>query len=389
MRIGLFVTCLTDTLFPDTGQAVVAVLERLGHQVDFPAAQACCGQMHFNTGYRREAVPMVRGFAAAFGGFEAIVTPSASCASMVREYYPRWPPRPGDAGLARAVAEVAPRTLRAVRVPGRRARGDRRGRVLPAPGDLPPELPLAADAPGRRRAAAAAARGARPGPGRPARRRGLLRVRRHVRGEERRRVGRDAARTRWRRSASSGAEVLCAADNSCLMHIGGALARQRSGVAVMHLAEILARTEDGAASRAPIRARPGMPDRAASGHADLPGHAAVPGRGQDRAWPIPSCARNLAHATAHDPGQAGRARSPSWPTGRSCARPAKAIKDHTLAHLDTYLLRLEEQRHPGGRGGALGPGRRRGQRDRGRPGPRGGRRRAWSRSSRWPPRRPG
>ena len=60
MRIGLFVTCLTDTLFPGTGQAVVAVLERLGHQVDFPAAQTCCGQMHFNTGYRREAVPMVR-----------------------------------------------------------------------------------------------------------------------------------------------------------------------------------------------------------------------------------------------------------------------------------------------------------------------------------------
>ena len=52
MRIGLFVTCLTDTLFPGTGQAVVALLERLGHQVDFPAAQACCGQMHFNTGYR-------------------------------------------------------------------------------------------------------------------------------------------------------------------------------------------------------------------------------------------------------------------------------------------------------------------------------------------------
>ena len=65
MRIGLFITCLTDTLFPDTGRAVVTVLERPGHQVDFPAAQACCGQMHFNTGYRREAVPMVRGMVAA------------------------------------------------------------------------------------------------------------------------------------------------------------------------------------------------------------------------------------------------------------------------------------------------------------------------------------
>ncbi len=98
MRIGLFVTCLTDTLFPGTGKAVVAVLERLGHQVDFPAAQTCCGQMHFNTGYRREATPMARGFVAAFGGYEAVVTPSASCASMVREYFPVLAAEAGDPG---------------------------------------------------------------------------------------------------------------------------------------------------------------------------------------------------------------------------------------------------------------------------------------------------
>ena len=110
MRIGLFVTCLTDTLFPDTGKAVVTVLERLGHQVDFPAGQTCCGQMHFNTGYRREAVPMARGFVAAFGGYQAVVTPSASCASMVREYFPALAAEAADPGLARAVAEVAPRT---------------------------------------------------------------------------------------------------------------------------------------------------------------------------------------------------------------------------------------------------------------------------------------
>src|SRR5205814_9643528 len=109
MRIGLCVTCLTGTLFPDTGKAVVTVLERLGHQVDFPAGQSCCGQMHFNTGYRREAVPMARGFAAAFGGYEAVVTPSASCASMVREYYPALAEEAGEGGLGRAVAEVAPR----------------------------------------------------------------------------------------------------------------------------------------------------------------------------------------------------------------------------------------------------------------------------------------
>jgi hypothetical protein len=110
VRIGLFVTCLTDTLFPDTGKAAVTVLERLGHRVEFPAGQACCGQMHFNTGYRREATPMARGFVAAFGGFEAVVTPSASCAFMVREYYPALAAEAADESLARAVAQVAPRT---------------------------------------------------------------------------------------------------------------------------------------------------------------------------------------------------------------------------------------------------------------------------------------
>jgi L-lactate dehydrogenase complex protein LldE len=88
MRIGLFVTCLTDTLFPDTGKAMVTVLERLGHQVEFPMGQACCGQMHLNSGYRREAAGMVPRFARTFGDYEAIVTPSASCGAMIRDYYP-------------------------------------------------------------------------------------------------------------------------------------------------------------------------------------------------------------------------------------------------------------------------------------------------------------
>ncbi|MFZ0167645.1 MAG: (Fe-S)-binding protein, partial [Trebonia sp.] len=107
MRIGLFVTCLTDTLYPDTGKAVVTLLERLGHRVEFPMAQSCCGQMHFNTGYRAAAAPMVRGFAAAFDGYEAIVTPSASCAAMVREYHPVL--AEGDPALARDVAALTPR----------------------------------------------------------------------------------------------------------------------------------------------------------------------------------------------------------------------------------------------------------------------------------------
>ena len=62
MRISLFITCFNDTLFPDTGQATVALLERLGHTVEFRRDQTCCGQMHFNTGYQREAIPLVRRF---------------------------------------------------------------------------------------------------------------------------------------------------------------------------------------------------------------------------------------------------------------------------------------------------------------------------------------
>jgi len=109
MRIALFITCLTDTLFPDTGKAVVTLLERLGHQVEFPDSQTCCGQMHFNSGYRRESLPLARGFAASFDGYDAIVSPSASCTAMVREYHGQLADEAGDAGLARAVAEIAPR----------------------------------------------------------------------------------------------------------------------------------------------------------------------------------------------------------------------------------------------------------------------------------------
>src|SRR6478672_670630 len=87
MRVALFVTCLGDTLYPGVGKATVAVLERLGVEVDFPPAQTCCGQMHFNSGYRRECVPLARSFAETFAGYDAVVSPSASCAAMVRHNY--------------------------------------------------------------------------------------------------------------------------------------------------------------------------------------------------------------------------------------------------------------------------------------------------------------
>src|SRR5438309_8191639 len=88
MRVALFITCFNDTLFPNVGIATTHLLERLGHTVDFPEAQTCCGQMHFNTGYQREAIPLVRRFVEVFRDAEAVVSPSASCVGMVRHLYP-------------------------------------------------------------------------------------------------------------------------------------------------------------------------------------------------------------------------------------------------------------------------------------------------------------
>ncbi|MCE7947368.1 MAG: (Fe-S)-binding protein [Chloroflexi bacterium CFX4] len=87
-RVSFFVTCIVDMIYPHSGMAAVEVLERVGASVDFPAAQTCCGQMGFNGGYRDEARQVARQFLRAFADAEVIVTPSGSCATMVRHYYP-------------------------------------------------------------------------------------------------------------------------------------------------------------------------------------------------------------------------------------------------------------------------------------------------------------
>ncbi len=86
--VSLFVTCMIDTLYPQTGMSVVRVLEHLGVTVDFPMAQTCCGQPGFNAGYRDDARAVARQFLRAFKDAEVIVTPSGSCAAMVRHEYP-------------------------------------------------------------------------------------------------------------------------------------------------------------------------------------------------------------------------------------------------------------------------------------------------------------
>ena len=111
MRVALFITCLNDTLAPAAGRATVAVLEQLGHEVVFPEAQTCCGQMHANSGYQLQAVPLARRFVRVFAddSFEAIVSPSASCVGMVHQQYPRLAELAGDDELAARCAELVGR----------------------------------------------------------------------------------------------------------------------------------------------------------------------------------------------------------------------------------------------------------------------------------------
>lgn len=88
-KVSLFVTCIVDMVYPQTGMSVVDILESIGVQVDFPMAQTCCAQPAFNAGYRREAKTVAKHFIKVFKDAEVIVTPSGSCAAMVRHEYPR------------------------------------------------------------------------------------------------------------------------------------------------------------------------------------------------------------------------------------------------------------------------------------------------------------
>ncbi|MDX3093307.1 (Fe-S)-binding protein [Streptomyces sp. ME01-24h] len=247
MRVALFVTCVNDTLYPDTGKAVVTLLERLGVTVDFPAAQTCCGQPQFNTGYRHETEPLVKRYAKAFEGYDYIVTPSGSCAAMVRDNYPRIGERAraegrGE-GLAAVAASVVPRTYELTEFLTDVLRVTDVGAYFPHPVTYHPTCH------GLRMLGL----GRRP-----------LELLSHVKGLElvelpgaqeccgfggtfavknaavSAAMGADKARN----VISTGARAVCTVDNSCLMHIGGTLARLGSEVRPVHLAEILASTEE-------------------------------------------------------------------------------------------------------------------------------------------------
>ena len=122
MRIALFITCLADAMFPQVGQATVRLLERLGHEVAFPSAQTCCGQMHVNTGYQKAALPLVERYAEVFEPYDAVVAPSGSCVGSVRHQHAMVAERFGDAGPGQRGRGGGGADLRAVRAAGRRAR---------------------------------------------------------------------------------------------------------------------------------------------------------------------------------------------------------------------------------------------------------------------------
>jgi L-lactate dehydrogenase complex protein LldE len=242
MRIALFITCFNDTLFPGTGKAVVHLLERLGHTVEFPMEQTCCGQMHYNTGYQHETIPMVRHFMKTFSDAEVVVSPSPSCVGMVHELYPKVADLAGDDGLSRAVEELIPRVFELSTFLVHKLGLEDVGAYFPHRVTFHPtchsqRMLRIGDAPQR-----------------------LLRKVRGIDLVELEHAqeccgfgGTFAVKNADTSMAMLSDKIRCvldtragycaAADNSCLMHIGGALHRQRTGVNPIHLAEILASTE--------------------------------------------------------------------------------------------------------------------------------------------------
>jgi L-lactate dehydrogenase complex protein LldE len=241
VKVALFVTCLADALFPDVGKATVTLLERLGHEVVFPSDQTCCGQMHVNTGYQREALPLVRHHVGVFEEYDAVVAPSGSCVGSVRHQHAMVARAAGDAALAERAEAVAARTYELsellVDVLGVEDVGAYYPhRVTYHPTCHSLRMLRVDDKP--------------------------LRLLRKVRGmtltplpEAEQCCGfggtfalknADTSTAmladKMRTVLDTGAEVVTAGDSSCLMHIGGGLSRLRSGTRAVHLAEILAST---------------------------------------------------------------------------------------------------------------------------------------------------
>jgi L-lactate dehydrogenase complex protein LldE len=242
LQISLFIACYNDTLFPETGKAVVALLERLGHTVEFRSAQTCCGQMHYNTGYQKEALPMMRHFLETFRNAEVICIPSSSCVAMIRDHYPKMAAHSGDSVLIKDMDDLLPRIFELSELLVDKLGVTDVGAFFPHTVTLHPSCHSlrtlhVGDKPAQ-----------------------LLRSVRGLQLIELQEAdqccgfgGTFAVKNPDVSAAmlsdkitcvlDTRAEICTALDNSCLMHIAGALSRQRTGVRCLHLAEILASTE--------------------------------------------------------------------------------------------------------------------------------------------------
>jgi len=244
MRIALFVTCLADTLFPDVGKATTVLLERLGHRVEFPEEQTCCGQMHVNTGYQRDALPLIRRYVDTFERCDVIVAPSGSCVGSIRHQHAMVARRLGDDKLADRAEAVAGRTFELSQLLTDVLGVEDVGAFYPHRVTYHPTC----------HSLRMLRVGDRP-----------LRLLRQVQGLQLVELS-DAdvccgfggtfsvknadtstamLADKMRNVLGTRAEVCTAGDSSCLMHIGGGLSRLRTGVRTVHLAEILASTRDG------------------------------------------------------------------------------------------------------------------------------------------------
>ncbi|WP_461170259.1 (Fe-S)-binding protein [Arthrobacter sp. Z1-15] len=253
MRIALFATCIVDAMYPRTARATVAILERLGHEVVFPAGQACCGQMHVNSGYLPEAVPVVRNHVQAFEAeeYDVAVAPSGSCVASVKHQHPMVARSCGDAGLEARAEAVGAKTyelsalltdvlgvsdaaaqlgswfphnvtyhpschgMRLLRL------GDRQLNLLQSvEGISVAPLPQADQCCGFG---------------------GTFSMKNAD-------VSTAMLEDKAANITATGADLCSGGDASCLMHIGGGLSRQGSSVSTLHFAEILASTRENPVS---------------------------------------------------------------------------------------------------------------------------------------------
>ena len=397
MKVALFATCLVDTMVPQVAQAT-AVLLRAAR----PRGRRPAGADLLRPDARQHRLP-ARGRADR-GQPRARVRRRGGDRRAVRVVRGLDPPPAGRRRAAGRGARAGRRGrragrahLRAVPVPGRRPRRHRRRRLLPAPGHLPPDLPLAADAAGRRPAAAAAARRPRARPGRAARRRPVLRLRRHLRGQERRHLDRDAHRQDGQRALDARRGL-----HRRRRVLPDAHRRRAVPAALGHPHRAPGRDPrlDGGSrdartspTRRPGRHRPGT-DRRLPRHPDRSPGRRAPARRPVRSRTPParrSATASCGPTSATPPRPSAASGPPSsarCPTGRSCARPAGRSRPPPWPG-STSTWSRSRSRSPPAAAPCTGPATRT-RPTRSSPGScRPPAPTRWSRSSRWPPRRSG